>query len=253
MINAILFSFISGVIGTSLGGIIGLVIGKKNTKNMIFVLSFACGVMISVVFFDLIPEAQELTNTLFSLLGLISGILIIMLLNFIIDKVAKKHNVSSILTVHIKALKNNNMLKAGWVMFFAIAIHNFPEGMAIGTSIEHNTTLGITLSILMALHDIPEGISISLPLIGGGMKKSKALFLTALSGTVTILGAILGAFLGGLNNYITAFALAFAGGAMLYVSFGEILPETILEDNENYPTLFCMFGIIIGIILTSIF
>ena len=67
MLNAILFSFISGVIGTTLGGIIGAFIGRKNTKNMVYVLSFACGVMVSVVFFDLLPEAKELTNTFFAL------------------------------------------------------------------------------------------------------------------------------------------------------------------------------------------
>jgi len=253
MINALIFSLISGVIGTGLGGVIGALIGRKNSNTMIYVLSFACGIMISVVFFDLLPESNNLSNTYFSLFGLICGIIVILLLNFIIDKIADKNNITSTLSIRAKSLKNNSMLKAGWVMFFAIGIHNFPEGMAIGTSIEHNLTLGITLAIIMALHDIPEGISISLPLISGGMKKSKAILLTLLSGSVTILGAILGSFLGTLNNYSTAFALAFAGGAMLYVSFGEILPETILNNKENTPTLFCMIGIILGIIITSIF
>lgn len=253
MLNALIFSFISGVVGTGLGGIIGAIIGRKNTNKMAYVLSFACGIMISVVFFDLIPEASELSTIYFTLFGLIFGILVILIINFIIDKISEKNNITSTLSIKAKSLKNNSMLKAGWVMFFAIGIHNFPEGMAIGTSIEHNITLGITLAIIMSLHDIPEGISISLPLIGGGMKKSKAILLTLLSGSVTIFGAILGSFLGSLNDYSTAFALAFAGGAMLYVSFGEILPETILNNKENTPTLFCMIGIITGIIITSIF
>lgn len=253
MLNALIFSFISGVVGTGLGGIIGAIIGRKNSGNITNVLGFACGIMISIVFFDLIPESSELSNVYYSLLGLISGMFTIFLLNLIADKISEKNNISSTLSIRIQSLKNNNMLKAGWIMFFAIGIHNFPEGMAIGTSIEHNLTLGITLAIIMSLHDIPEGISISLPLISGGMKKSKAILLTLLSGSTTILGALLGSFLGSLNNYTTAFTLSFAGGAMLYVSFGEILPETILNNKENSSTIFCMLGIISGILITSIF
>ena len=251
MFTAILFSFISGVIGTTLGGIIGAIFGKKD-KYMSLVLAFACGIMISVVFFDLIPEASEMSNIFFCILGLLLGIITIVLINFLIEKISKKSNPNSVFSLKVQTLKNNSMLKAGWIMFFAISIHNFPEGMAIGTSIEHNTSLGIALAILMAIHDIPEGMSISLPLIGGGIKKGKAILLTALSGVITIFGAMLGAFLGGLNDFVTAFALSFAGGAMLFVCFGEILPETILNSREKDTTWFCLLGIILGMIITNI-
>ena len=121
---------------------------------------------------------------------------------------------------------------AGLVMAFAIALHNFPEGMVIGASYASDELTGgvdgIAMAIVIGLHNIPEGMAVSVPLVAGGMHKVKATLLTALTGAPTILGAMLGYFLGTLSPVMLALSLSFASGAMLYVVFGELLPEAIL-------------------------
>ena len=137
-------------------------------------------------------------------------------------------------------------------MLSAIALHNLPEGLAIGSGASHDTQLGMTLAILIALHNIPEGMSIAVPLVAGGMKKGKVALLTALSGAPTLLGGLLGAVLGNMGNFMVASSLGIAAGAMLYVTYCEILPEVILLNKGRRPALFTIGGIIFGLVITRI-
>ena len=107
----------------------------------------------------------------------------------------------------------------------------------------------LTLAILIGLHNIPEGMAVSVPLISGGMKKTKAVLITALSGAPTIIGALLGFWLGDIGAMGLAVSLGFASGAMLYVVFGEILPQAILMYHSKLPAFSAIIGMLVGILI----
>ncbi|MDO4733284.1 MAG: ZIP family metal transporter, partial [Bacillota bacterium] len=146
-----------------------------------------------------------------------------------------------------------SLLVAGVVMACAIALHNIPEGMTIGASYANDDgVLGrsaLVLAVLIGLHNIPEGMAVAVPLIGGGMNKARAVFMTALSGVPTIIGALLGFIIGDMSVLGLALSLGFASGAMLYVVFGEIVPQAILMYQSKLPAFSVIFGIFVGLII----
>lgn len=269
MQNVILVSVLAGVAGTGLGGLFGILFGRQSLKNMSYVLSFAGGIMVSIVMFDLIPEALELTNVWATTIGVGIGVVAVAGLNHIIDIMTARmtgketieehdaleelHHQDPFLAQLAEAGQSNvQLMKAGIVMLGAIALHNLPEGMAIGSGMIHDTAMGIILAIMIAIHNIPEGMAIGVPLYAGGMSMGKTLFLTALSGAPTLLGAILGYFLGNMSPYLIAMSLAGAGGAMLYVTYCEIMPQVILMNKGRLPAIFTLIGIVGGLLLINI-
>lgn len=261
---------LAGVFGTGLGGAIGALFKKDSNKTASLLLSFAAGVMTAIVCFDLIVSAVETkTNIWLVSLGIALGVGIVYCLNLFIDKVTN-NEVSHIdkthpqtaddldeiihsnhLSVHIHKHDNKfNLFIAGIIMACAIALHNLPEGMTIGASYANTKGImegsALVLSILIGLHNIPEGMAIAVPLINGGVKRRMAILITALSGAPTIIGAILGYWVGDIGPMGLALSLSFASGAMLYVVFGEILPQSILMYRSKLPAFFVIIGILIG-------
>ncbi len=273
ILTIILMTFIAGVIGTGLGGFIGVCF-KNNKKTVSLLLSFAGGIMLSIVCFDLITEALDLGKTngdvtvYLIITGMLAGYLIVFLLNYWIDK-NTNHEVAHIDENHPKAhddldelihadhfeehKKDNSVYQlfiAGIVMASAIALHNLPEGIVIGASFAAKTeNLGLVMAIVIGLHNIPEGMAVSVPLAAGGMNKAKAVAITALSGAPTILGAIIGYYVGSIGDMALAISLSFASGAMLYVVFGELLPESILMWRSKLPAFAVMAGLIVGLLV----
>jgi ZIP family zinc transporter len=125
--------------------------------------------------------------------------------------------------------------------------------MTIGASYASNTgAMGgaaLVLAILIGLHNIPEGMAVSVPLISGGMKKGKAVLITALSGIPTMIGAMLGFLLGEIGAMGLALSLGFASGAMLYVVFGEILPQAFLMYHSKLPAFAAIAGMLVGLLI----
>jgi len=125
--------------------------------------------------------------------------------------------------------------------------------MAVGASYAGNNGVmgnaALVLAVLIGLHNIPEGMAVSVPLISGGMGKAKAVLMTALSGAPTILGALLGFAIGEIGPLGLALSLGFASGAMLYVVFGEILPQAILMYHSKLPAFSAIIGILAGLLI----
>ena len=279
----VIITTIAGVGGTGLGGLAGAVLRRDSTKIVSLLLSFAGGVMLAVVCFDLIQEAfmpegaTDKTSLWIVVAGVLVGYLLIYLLNYLIDRktnpeithIDKEHPQTAddldelIHADHFHMHKNrqNNdyygLFIAGLVMACAIALHNLPEGMVIGASYAGDAGSivggsGFILAVVIGLHNIPEGMAVSVPLITGGMGKWKAILITALSGAPTIIGAMLGYSLGLISPLWLAVSLSFAAGAMLYVVFGELLPEAILMWRSKLPALFMLIGTLVGLILVKI-
>ncbi|MDE6966885.1 MAG: ZIP family metal transporter [Clostridiales bacterium] len=277
----IVITFISGVVGTGLGGLVGAVLRRESNKIVSLLLSFAAGIMLAVVCFDLMSEPIEMMKSgemgwytpIIVVAAVIVGYALVYLLNIAIDKktnrevkhIDENHPATAddldelIHADHFETHKRekSNLFVAGLVMMTAIALHNLPEGMVIGASyaITPNLTsnlfsgAGFVMAIVIGLHNIPEGMAVSVPLISGGMGKTKATLLTALSGLPTVFGALIGYALGGINQIMLTLSLGFASGAMLYVVFGELLPEAILMWKSKLPALSLFIGVLVGFLL----
>ena len=269
----LLTTFLAGVVGTGLGGLIGALLQKESNRVVSLLLSFAAGVMLSIVCFDLVTEAIETDVGILTVIFSIAfGVAIIYLLNYLIDRktnpevphIDENHPKTAddldelIHSDHFEQHYVNQDSKfslfiAGVVMASAIALHNVPEGMTIGASYASNDgvmgSAALVLAVLIGLHNIPEGMAVSVPLITGGMKKWKAVLLTACSGIPTVIGAFLGFLLGEIGPMGLALSLGFASGAMLYVVFGEILPQAILMYHSKLPAFSAIVGILAGLFI----
>jgi ZIP family zinc transporter len=269
----ILTTALAGVAGTGLGGLIGAMLQKDSKRVVSLLLSFAGGVMLSVVCFDLITEAIEANTGVGTVVAAIAfGVGITYLLNYLIDRKtnpevphidANHPKTADDLDelIHSDHLKQHYVRKdsklglfvAGVVMACAIALHNVPEGMTIGASYASNDGVmgraALMLAIIIGLHNIPEGMAVSVPLISGGMSKWKAVLITACTGIPTVLGALLGYALGEIGPLGLTMSLGFASGAMLYVVFGEILPQSILMYHSKLPAFSAIGGILAGLLI----
>ena len=266
-------TFLAGVVGTGIGGLIGAMLQKNSNRAVSLLLSFAGGVMLSVVCCDLVIEAIETeVGVVTVILAVAIGVTVTYLLNYLIDRktnpevphIDEKHPKTAddldelIHSDHLEQHYANHggklsLFIAGIVMACAIALHNVPEGMTIGASYASNDgvmgSAALVLAILIGMHNIPEGMAVSVPLIAGGMKKWKAVLMTASSGIPTILGALLGYLLGEIGALGLAFSLGFASGAMLYVVFGEILPQAILMYHSKLPAFSTIVGMLVGLFI----
>ena len=269
----LLVTFIAGVAGTGLGGLVGAMLQKESNRVVSLLLSFAAGVMLSVVCFDLVVEAIETGSGIGMVIGSIAfGVLVISLLNYWIDRktnpevphIDENHPKTAddldelIHSDHLQQhkLSQGNKLSlfvAGIIMACAIALHNVPEGMTIGASYSSNDGVmgrsALMLAVLIGLHNIPEGMAVSVPLISGGMPKWKAVLITAATGIPTIIGALLGYLLGENGPMGLTVSLGFASGAMLYVVFGEILPQSYLLYTSKVPAYSAIAGILTGLVI----
>ena len=269
----IMTTAMAGVVGTGFGGLVGAMLQKDSNRIVSLLLSFASGVMTSVVCFDLAVEAIETNVGVWTVIGAIAfGVAVIYILNYLIDRktnpevphIDENHPKTAddldelIHSDHYKQhfVKKDSkfaLFIAGVVMASAIALHNVPEGMTIGASYASDDgALGgaaLVLAVLIGLHNIPEGMAVSVPLISGGMAKWKAVLLTAATGIPTIIGALLGFALGEIGPVGLALSLGFASGAMLYVVFGEILPQAILMYHSKLPAFSAIAGILVGMVI----
>ena len=268
MIQSIIFTAVAGIAGTGLGGIISLVFMKKSTENMAcWMLSFAGGVIVSIVCFGLMPEAFELAvihgsfefaNVLVCTGGLIFGIIVIIVLNRIVDKITKEKNIKVHQNLkeffHESHLVHNSkkMIHSGIMILIAIALHNIPEGIAIGAGGSHDYHLGFLLAFMIAAHNIPVGMAIASPLLIGGVSRIKVVLLTSLSGVSTLLGGLIGYFIGGISDLAIAISLSAAGGTMLYIVFGEMMPQAIIMAKNRAASIVSLLGIIVGLLVTQI-
>lgn len=275
----ILITFIAGVVGTGLGGLVGALFKRDSKKIVSLLLAFAGGIMLAVVCFDLMSEALEpVEGTQESPVLVVGftfvGYVVVFLLNKLIDKKLSKevpHTSADehpdihddldemIHADHLEHHKKSDMhlFEAGLVMALVIALHNFPEGMVIGATYAKQPEViiggsGLLIAVVIGLHNIPEGMAISVPLISGGTKKWKSVLIAAASGLPTVIGSIFGYALGMINPVCLSIALALASGAMLYVVFGELIPESVLMWKSALPAFMLLVGLLLGFLLILI-
>ena len=266
-----LITALTGAGGLALGGGMAAMVHSPSDRTVSLLLRFTAGVMCSVVCFDLVEDALKGSGMVPVLCWIMIGYLCTYLLNCWIDKQAHhthshgghdhehdhphKHDHTPDHNIPIGpdngelcACGHHTLHTAGLVLAAAVALHNMPVGMAIGATFASREG-GVLAALIIGLHNIPEGMSIAAPLLAGGSRPGNAVGIAALSGLPTILGALIGYGAGTMNPLLLAISLSFAAGAMLYVIFGELLPEAEHLWQNRLSGLSTMLGMLLGMAL----
>jgi len=233
---------------TIVGALIGFVFRKPSHKFNDIVLSFAAGVMLMAAISGLIVPSLGYEGRfplLVTVVGVFSGAACVNLFDRLVPHLHKLTGVEQESHPHANEQLNKILL---FVM--AIAIHNLPEGIAAGVGFgTGNTTEALTVAGGIALQNIPEGMVIIAPMLSAGIKHSRVLIIAMITGLVEVIGTLIGFFAVSLSNTILPFALAFAGGTMLYVISDEMIPETHSHGHERSAT----YSLIVGFCLMLAF
>lgn len=226
---------------TVAGAFIGFAFKQISHKFSDIVLSFAAGVMLCAAVVGLIMPSLSYggnASVYVTIIGIFCGAFI---LNLLDKAIPHLHRLTGV-DIEAHTEKNEKLDK---VMLFvmAIAIHNLPEGIAAGVGFgTGNTAEALTIAGGIALQNIPEGMVIIAPMLAAGMSKKRTLIAALLTGVVEVIGTFLGYFAVTISNAVLPFALAFAGGTMLYVISDEMIPETHAHGSERSATYALLIG-----------
>lgn len=233
-LHILLYSLLAGL-ATLLGSFFVVAFGKPGEKLLSIMLGMACGIMMAVVIFDLIPSALNQGNILTTIIGFFLGILLLLILDFVMTALFKLN--STYVTD-----RKGHLLKMGYLIAIGIALHDLPEGIAIAVGYSATEQLGLLIALSIGLHNIPEGMATAAPLQMGGVSPWKILLLSFFVSMFTPLGSAIGLVIMSITKEFICLLLSLAGGAMTYIVGDELLPES-RQRHPNWSTL----GIVMGI------
>jgi len=261
--NNILFAFgltLFAGLATGIGSALAFFTKKTNVKFLSIALGFSAGVMIYVSFMEIFIKGQEsliaLLNerpgTFWALVSFFGGMLLIGIIDKIVPTFENPHTMHRVEELE-EARGKAGLVRMGILMALAIAIHNFPEGLATFTAAVYDPNLGIPIAVAIAMHNIPEGIAVSIPIYYGTGSKKKAFLFSFASGLSEPLGAIAGyLLLGHFFNELT-FGLTFCmvAGIMVFISLDQLLPAAG-KYGEHHLSI---YGLVAGmaVMATSLF
>lgn len=258
LIFAFSLTLLAGL-STGIGSALSLLTKKTSTKFLSAALGFSAGVMIYVSFVEILGKAKNALISVFgqrlgswaTVGGFFAGILLIGLIDKFIPSTANPHEVHTVEEMDGTSEEHkNNLMRMGIFTALAIAIHNFPEGLATFTAALSEPNLGIPIAIAIAIHNIPEGIAVAVPVFYATNNKKRAFKLSFLSGLSEPLGALIGYILlyRFINDTVFGFIFAAVAGIMVYISLDELLPSAE-EYGEHHIAI---FGLIAGMAVMAI-
>lgn len=222
-------------LSTGIGSALAFFTKKTNESFLSAALGFSAGVMIYVSMIEIFPKARislesyygsASTGYLITTLAFFGGVALIAIIDKFVPAEENPHEIRDVEEIDSEEAKRKSLLRMGMFSALAIAIHNFPEGLATFMAAIQDPTLGIAIAVAIAIHNIPEGIAVSVPIYYSTGSKRKAFLYSFLSGLSEPVGALIGYFL--LRNFLTdaLFGIVFAGvaGIMVYISLDELLP-----------------------------
>lgn len=253
---AFLLTLIAGL-STGIGGLIAFVTKRTNTRFLSVILGFSAGVMIYVSMVEILAEAKTMLSasagavkgSWLAVLGFFGGMLLIAVIDRLIPEERNPHELKSVkpgMPTHAPS----RLMRTGLMTALAIAIHNFPEGMASFISALQEPGLAIPIIVAIAIHNIPEGIAISVPIYQATGSRMKAFRFSLVSGLAEPLGALVGWLILFPIMSDTVFGLIFAAvaGIMVFISFDELLPAS-REYGEHHLSI---YGLVSGMAIMAI-
>jgi ZIP family zinc transporter len=263
--STILFAFgltLFAGLSTGIGSALAIFTKHTNTKFLSLSLGFSAGVMIYVSFVEILFKGREiliseevygeLMGSCITVLSFFSGIALIAIIDKLVPSVENPHEMRKVEEIDTSDFKSRKLARMGLFTALAIAIHNFPEGLATFTAALSDPSLGIAIAVAIAIHNIPEGIAVSVPVYFATKNRKKAFWLSFSSGLAEPFGALVGflilmPFLGDDN---TLMGIVFAGvaGIMVFISLDELLPAAE-EYGEHHLSI---YGLLSGMGLMAV-
>ncbi len=263
IIYALLLTTFAGL-STGIGSAIAFVAKRTNTKLLTLSLGFSAGVMIYISFVEIFPEAKEsfihhfghFTGNLYTIISFFGGMLVIALIDKFIPTFENPHEIRSVEAMDntTEAARFKKLYRMGILTAVAVAVHNFPEGIATFMSALNDPALGIAIAVAIAIHNIPEGIAVSVPIYYATGSRKKAFFYSFLSGVSEPVGAILAYLVlmpflnSGNSEVIFGTIMAGVAGIMVFISLDELLPSAE-EYGEHH---IAVYGLIGGMVIMAV-
>lgn len=252
-------------LATGIGSAIAFFTTHTNRAFFAISIGFSAGVMIYLSFVEILPKATEyigkdidsVSASVITTAALIGGMILMALLDFLVPSAANPHENTKVEIFDDKskeakeyAAKNKLLLRTGVVTALAIAMHNFPEGLATFLLVLDDPAVGIALAVAVAMHNIPEGIAVSVPVYYATKSRAKAFRYSFLSGLSEPAGAVIGFLI--LAPFLTDFLLgiifAGVGGVMVFLAIDTLLPTARNSDRGHLS----VYGVILGILVMSV-
>ncbi|MFI3323702.1 MAG: zinc transporter ZupT [Rikenellaceae bacterium] len=243
-------------LATGIGSLIALVARRTNKSLLAFSLGLSAGVMIYVSFVELFAEAQhslmesfgEQMGLLYTVLSFFAGLALIALIDLVVPSSENPHQARGVEMID-KPQKDRKLHRMGLLTALAIAIHNFPEGIATFATAYENPSLGLAIAAAVAIHNIPEGIAVSVPIYYSTGSRRKAFWYSLLSGLAEPLGGILAYLLlmPYMSDELMGYVLAAVAGIMVYISVDELLPAAREYGREHVSIV----GFVVGMAIMA--
>ncbi len=264
LIFAFSLSLLAGL-STGIGSLLSLLTKRTNTKFLAVMLGFSAGVMLYVSFVEIFAQSREVLTGVYgvtkgtwvTVIAFFTGIFVIGLIDKLIPDAENPHEIHTIEEMdvekpeqHLVEKQNKSLMRMGLFTGVAIAIHNFPEGLATLTATLANPQLGLPIAIAIAIHNIPEGIAVAVPVYFATGDKKKAFILSFLSGLAEPVGALVGFLLimPFFSEAVFGFVFAAVAGIMVYISLDELLPSAE-KYGEHHLSI---YGLIAGMAVMAL-
>jgi len=262
-INSFIFAFVITLfagLSTGIGSTLAFFAKRTNTKFLSVALGFSAGVMLYVSTIEIFSKANDtLTNVLGEVKGswvtvaaFFMGILFIALIDRFVPSHENPHEFRKVEDIGVakESIDREKLMRMGTFTALAIAIHNFPEGLATFTSAIKDPSLGIAIAVAIAIHNIPEGIAVSIPVYYATDDKKRAFRLSFLSGLSEPAGALIGYLIlySFFNDVVFGILFAAVAGIMVFISLDELLPT---DKNYGEPHL-SIYGLIAGMMVMAV-
>jgi len=251
------FTLFAGL-STGIGSALAFFAKRTNTKLLSISLGFSAGVMIYVSFIEILLKAKESliyslgekSGNIYTTMAFFGGIFVIAIIDKFVPSFENPHEMYKLEDINNENKEDKTLLRMGIFSALAIAIHNFPEGLATFTAGLKDSTLGAHIAIAIAIHNIPEGIAVSIPIYYATGNKKTAFKYSFLSGLSEPLGALIGYLLlmPFFNEILYGILFASVAGIMVFISLDELLP-TAREYGEHHLAI---YGLISGMIVMAI-
>lgn len=240
-------------LSTGIGSAIAFFTKTTNTKFLSVSLGFSAGVMIYVSFMEILPKSIDImtgdaglkTGHFLAIVGFFTGMIVIAIIDKLVPSFENPHEIKKVeaLEENLETEKRRKLYRMGMMSALAIAIHNFPEGLATFIVALQDIKLGLPIAIAIAIHNIPEGIAVSVPIFYATKSRTKAFKYSFLSGLAEPVGAIFGflILMPFLNDILFGFIFASVAGIMIFISIDELLPAA-REYGEPHLSLYGLMG-----------
>lgn len=243
---ATLIGALVGAMGTGIGAVATFFIKVKSNRISAALMGISGGIMLAIVLFDMLPESLEAAAWHWTFVFFILGALAVLIVNKLLPHydVPSEHDDSI-----IQGLKEKRLVRSGLLLALGIGVHNLPEGLALGSGLTAAAEFGTGLAVLLFVHNIPEGMGLAIPLKLGKVPYGKIFLIAAAAAAPMAVGALIGAAMGDLSPVFFAGSVSFGGGAMLYLTLRELIPEAIGMYKSAATWISIAAGVFIGFVL----